>query len=166
MRRMTERPLTAVVCECSFAGTHALGTSVRGRRSALPRLLTTVLVAALGLPSAVCARDAGPLAAAGLKLRACEDRVEHLTAEVGRLQAQLLALQRAGGEPTRGGRDGGAIQGGGGARAGTANEAPPGVLAPSAMPVGRVDLDDPHRRRQEVAGRASFHLHKCRCRFT
>jgi hypothetical protein len=156
---MTKRPLTAVVCECSFAGTHALGTSVRGRRSALPRLLTTVLVAALGLPSAVCTRDAGPLAAAGLKLRACEDRVEHLTAEVGRLQAQLLALQRAGGEPTRGGRDG-ALGGGGGVRAGTANEAPPGVLAPSAMPVGRVGLDDARRRRQEVAGSVPFHSHE------
>jgi hypothetical protein len=153
------------VCECSFPSTHALGTSEPGRRSALPRLLTTVLVAALGLPSAVCTRDEGLLASTGTKLRVCEDRVEHLTAEVGRLQAQLLALQRADGEPTRGGQDG-AIGGGGGARAGTANEAPSGVLVPSAMPVGRVDLDDPHRRRQEVAGRASFHLHKCRCRFT
>jgi hypothetical protein len=94
--------------------------------------------------------DDGPLAEAGTKLLACEDRVMHLTVEIGRLQALVLSLQRD--EPTRGGRDR-IIGGGVGVRVETATKGPSGM---AATLIGREGLDDAHRRRQEVAGRYRF----------
>ena len=101
----------------------------------------------LALPLAVGTLNA-LLAEAGTELEACEGRVKHLTTEVGRLQAQLLALQRANGEPTRAGHDGTI----GGLRVGTVTEASPGVSVPSEIMARREGLHDAHRRRQEVAG--------------
>ncbi len=102
----------------------------------------------VALPLAVSTLDVALLAEAGTELAACEGRVKHLTAEVGRLQAQLLSLQRANGEPMRAGRDGTI----GGLRVGTVSEASPGVSLPSEITAGRDSLHDANRRRQEVAG--------------
>jgi hypothetical protein len=98
----------------------------------------------------MCAVDDKPLAEGGTELQACEDRVHHLTAEVERLQEQLVSIQRSG-ESSRGVRDG-IIGGGGRVPVGIVNEAVNGILAPLAMPTGREDVRDAHRRRKEVAG--------------
>jgi hypothetical protein len=150
MERTGHSPFLA--CECRR-------TPLRGRRSSVSRLLTTAWIMALVLPHAMCTLDEGPRDEASTKLQACEARVKHLTAEIGRLQAHVVSLQRAGGEPIRGDRDG--AEGGGGAvRVATGNEAPSGTLAPSEMPITREDSgsDDVHRRRQEDAGARRTHV--------
>ncbi len=140
-----ESHLTACTCR-------DIGLFLRSRwpRRCWPlwRLLTSLLVVTLALPLTVGTLDVGLVAEAGAKLEACEGRVKRLTAEVGRLQAQVLALQRANGEPTRAGRDGTI----GGLRVGTVTEASPGVSVPSEIMARREGLHDAHRRRQEVAG--------------
>ena len=126
----------------------------------LSRLLTSLLAVTLALPLAVGTLDVALLAEAGAELEACEGRVKHLTTEVGRLQAQLLALQRANGEPTRSGHDGTI----GGLRDETVTKASPGVSVPSEITVGREGLHDANRRRQEAAGILRAHpveTHAC-----
>ena len=114
----------------------------------------TVLAATLVLPQTMCAVDERPLAEAGMELQACEDRVHHLMAEVAWLQEQLVSIQRSG-ESSRGVQDG-IIGGGEGVPVGIVNEAVYKILAPLAMPIGREDVHDAHRRRQEVAGTVAY----------
>ena len=150
MERTGHSPFLA--CECRR-------TSLRGRRSSVSRLLTTAWITALVLPHAMCLLDEGPPVEASTKLQACEARVKHLTAEIGRLQAHVVSLQRAGGQPIRGDRDGTEGLGGRAVRIATGNEEPSGTLAPSEMPITREDLgDDGHRRRQEDAGALRTHV--------
>ena len=108
----------------------------------------------------MCLPDEGPRVEASTKLQACEARVKHLTAEIGRLQAHVVSLQRAGGEPIRGDRDGTEGLGGGAVRIATGNAVPSGTLAVSEMPIMREDSggDDVHRRRQEDAGALRTHV--------
>jgi len=141
-----------LACECRR-------TLLRGRRSSVSRLLTTAWIMALVLPHAMCTLDEGPRDEASTKLQACEARVKHLTAEIGRLQAHVVSLQRAGGEPIRGDRDGAEGLGGRALRIATGNKEPSGTLAPSEMPIKREDSgDDVHRRRQEDAGALRTHV--------
>ena len=120
---------------------------VRAPPSAPRRPNRLIWIAALLLPHAMCTLDEGPLAEAGTKLQACEAHVMHLTAEIGRLQEQVSALRRAGAEPTRG-----AIEAGASLRAGTVNEAPSTMIAPSGSSAGTKASADLNRRRQEVVG--------------
>ena len=120
---------------------------VRAPPTAPRRPSRLVWIAALLLPHAMCTLDEGPPAEAGTKLQACEAHVMHLTAEIGRLQAQVSALRRAGAELTRG-----AIEAGASLRAGTVNEAPSTMIAPSGSSAGTKASADLHRRRQEVVG--------------
>jgi hypothetical protein len=146
---------SSCACECR-KGLHG-GEITPGSRfgSSLPgRRLIFVWIVTLLLPRAICTLDEGPLTQAGmqlplpLQLKACEARVDHLTTEIGRLQAQLSALYRADTEVTRGGRDG-VMEGGLSGRVRTANERPSATFAPSEISGDSLDV---HRKRQKFGG--------------
>jgi hypothetical protein len=136
---------------CVFPTRRLLGASLSGRRSSLSALWSTVWIMALLLPHAVCTLEKEPLEEASTKLQACEDHVKHLTAEIVRLQALVVPLQRVIGEPPRA-RPNGAVEGGAGARVQVMKVASSGLLAPSELSIRREGAAGVHRRRQDVAG--------------
>ena len=135
-----------------FPTKRLLGASLPGRRSSLSALWSIAWILALLLPHAVCTLGMEPLEEASTKLQACEDHVKHLTAEIARLQALVVPLQRAIDEPPRALRDG-AVEGGAGARVEEVMKAASSeLLAPAELSIRREGTAGVHRRRQEVVG--------------